>query len=132
MGIADEVKYYKAARAKVGTLTDSGRVEILRMVDYFSAKGGGVGSQAITSSPLCGGKHTKRTRSKRAKQIRASHVPELQAAGLLPLGSLFWLWWSSPIGWTFLLNWIMEILSDNETSGGRDSAEYKRRKGANQ
>jgi hypothetical protein len=85
-----------------------------KIYGYFIGKGGGVASSVVQNSPMCGTKHGRKSRLKRAKQIRASHVAELQAAGLLPIGTLFWLWWSSPIGWRFLLNWIMEILTETE------------------
>ena len=126
-----ELRRVAAAIHPLGGLTGSEQTAIHDIYNYFANKGGGIASSVVSNSPMCGTKHGRKTRLKRAKQIRASHVAELQAVGLLPIGTLFWLWWSSPIGWKFLLNWIIEILSDNETSGGRDSAEYTKKR-ANQ
>ena len=109
-----ELKLVAESLSPLGTLTDDDKRAIHNIYDYFSNKGGGVASSVITTNQLCGGKGRKQTRTKRAKQIRASHVKELQAAGLLPLGTLFWLWWSSPIGWRFLLQWILEVMADAE------------------
>lgn len=95
-------------------LTPVEKSQCLKLVEYFEAQAGGDPVEAITSSPMAGKKHGTKSRLKRAKEIRRSHAKELQAVGLLPIGSLFWLWWSSPIGWRFLLNWILEILEEIE------------------
>jgi hypothetical protein len=109
-----ELRRVAAAIHPLGGLTGNEQTAIHDIYNYFASKGGGVASSAIITSPMCGTKHGRKTRLKRAKQIRASHVAELQAVGLLPIGTLFWLWWSSPIGWRFLLNWIIEILNETE------------------
>jgi hypothetical protein len=109
-----ELRRVAAAVNPLGGLTGSEQTAIHDIYNYFANKGGGVASSVVANSPMCGTKHGRKTRLKRAKQIRASHVAELQAVGLLPIGTLFWLWWSSPIGWRFLLNWILEILNETE------------------
>jgi hypothetical protein len=109
-----ERRMFSDATSKLKSLTYDDKHEIRRLFGYFANKGGGVASSVVANSPMCGTKHGRKTRLKRAKQIRASHVAELQAVGLLPIGTLFWLWWSSPIGWRFLLNWIIEVLNETE------------------
>ena len=112
-----ELRRVASAIAPFNGLTGSDKIHIHAIYDYFANKGGGVASSVVANSPMCGTKHGRKTRLKRAKQIRASHVKELQAVGLLPIGTLFWLWWSSPIGWRFLLNWILEVLNETEDTG---------------
>ena len=120
-----ELRRVASAIHPLGGLTGSEQTAIHDIYNYFANKGGGVASSVVSNSPMCGTKHGRKTRLKRAKQIRASHVPELQAVGLLPIGTLFWLWWSSPIGWRFLLNWIMEILTETEEPAAADLVTVK-------
>ena len=120
-----ELRRVASAIAPLSGLSGSDKIQIHAIYDYFASKGGGVASSVVSNSPMCGTKHGRKTRLKRAKQIRASHVPELQAAGLMPIGTLFWLWWSSPIGWRFLLNWIMEILTETEEPAAADLVTVK-------
>jgi hypothetical protein len=106
------------ARAGIEMLTPE-HDQCQAIMTYLASKSGTDAYTAIVLSPLCGRrdggkKHQRRTRKRRAKEIRAELKPELQAVGLLPLGPIFWLLLTSPTLWSFLYQWISTILTDLE------------------
>jgi len=100
--------------------------ECVAITDYLAARGGGEAYQVVACSPLCdvfyigtpdrqmSDRERKRTRKRRARQIRAELKTELQAVGLLPVGPIIWLLITSPTVWAFLLRWITGVLRDQE------------------
>ena len=92
------------------------------IITHLQQSTGTTAGAYITGNPLCGASKShkplqRRTRKRRAKQIRAELKPELQAVGLLPLGPIFWLLITSPSVWAFLWHWIMGVLAEAEESG---------------
>jgi len=91
------------------------------MMQYLAARTGADAYHVVTGSQLCfcpmdeeGRRQQRRTRKRRAKQIRLELKTELQSVGLLPLGPVIWLFLTSPTLWAFLFQWIMGVLTDAE------------------
>ncbi len=120
MSLYRDMKYQAKATALAGIEMQTEEYDQCEAILlYMAEKSGTDAYTTITLSPLCGRKdgnkkEQRRSRRRRAKQIRAELKPELQAVGLLPLGPIFWLLITSPTLWSFLFHWIFTILTDRE------------------
>ena len=113
MNLHTELKMIATAARSAGVDIESST--ITKIIDHYSdADGGGYPSGAIRRSQLCGAKLGKKTRNKRARQIRRQSITDLQAVGILPAGSFIWLILTQSGILGFLLEWIMEILTAAE------------------
>ena len=113
MNLHTELEMIVTAAAAAGVDVESPTIK--KIIDHYAdADGGGYPSGTIRRSKLCGAKLGRKTRNKRARQIRRQAVIDLQAAGILPTGSFLWLILTQSGILGFLLQWIMEILTQAE------------------
>jgi hypothetical protein len=120
MSVSRDMKLMNAAMVETGIRTESDNYDrcqhiIVHLADTMA----GDAYEAVTVNPLCGPRHSipkqqRKTRRKRAAAIRREMKPKLQAVGLLPAGSILWLLLTSPTVWSFLFNWIVEVLENRE------------------
>ena len=120
MSLQRDMKYQAKATSLAGIeMHSDSYAECQAILLYMAEKSGTDAYTTIALNPLCGRKdgnkkEQRRSRRRRAKQIRAELKPELQAVGLLPLGPIFWLLITSPTLWSFLFHWISTVLTDRE------------------
>ena len=95
--------------------------ECQAIILHLEQSSGAHAYSTVTVNPMCGHKkrgfaarQQRKTRNKRAAQIRREMKSELQAVGLFPAGGLLWYLITSPTVWRFLFNWIRGVLADRE------------------
>jgi len=126
MSLQRDMKYQAKATALAGIemhTEEYSQCEAILL--HMAEKSGTDAYTTVALSPLCGSRdgnkrEQKRSRRRRAKQIRAEMKPSLQAVGLLPLGPIFWLLITSPTLWSFLFHWISTVLTDREEAKSDD------------
>jgi len=120
MSARRDMALMNAAMKQTGVkLKSDDYAKCLAIIVHFEQSSGLHAYNAITVNPLCGPRHSslkqqRKTRPRRAGQIRRQMKPGLQEVGLLPAGSILWLLLTSPTVWRFVLNWIKEVLADRE------------------
>ena len=106
----------------VTSLRPDRRLDCTELTQYFAAQTGGDAYGIVTQHALfagpCGNdaakqREARRSRRKRAKQIRHDLAMDLHAAGVISYGA-WWLWMLDPQIWLWLINWILAILENEE------------------